>query len=58
MKSIKVNVTIGLIKKLNTLLRYDLLELFEAFLKFHLDHGGIVFDTIHNSFSHRKLKKV
>ena len=57
MTSIKVNLTIGLIKNLHTLLRYDLLTV-RLSSRLDLDYGGIIFGESHNSSSHRKLKNV
>ena len=55
----KINKTIGLICKLQTLLpRTALITLYKPFVPPHLDYGDIIYDQAHNASFHQKLESL
>ena len=51
----KVNVTIGLIRKLqNILLRPALMTIFKAFVRPHLQYGDVIYDEAYRETFHQK----
>ena len=55
----KINKTIGLIRKLQNLLpRLDLITLYKAFVRPHLDYGDILYDQARNESFHLKLESI
>ena len=55
----KVYKTIGLLRKLQkTLPRPVLLTMYKAFVRPHLDYGGIIYDEAYNETFHKKLESI
>ena len=55
----KVNVTIGLIRKLqNILLRPALMTIFKAFVRPHLQYGDVIYDEAYRETFHQKLESI
>ena len=55
----KTNKAIGLLRKLqNTLPRQALVTIYKAFIRPHLDYGGILYDQAYNASFHQKLEKI
>ena len=55
----KVNVTVGLIRKLqNILLRPALMTIFKAFVRPHLQYGDVIYDEAYRETFHQKLESI
>ena len=55
----KTNKTIGLLRKLqNTLPRQALITIYKAFVRPHLDYGGILYDETYNASFHQKRNNI
>ena len=55
----KVNKTIGIIRKLQTILpRSALLTIYKPFIRPHLDYGDIIYDKVFNESFHDKLESL
>ena len=55
----KINKTIGLIRKLQTLLpRTAFINIYKAFVRPHLDNGDILYDQAFNLFFQSKLESI
>ena len=55
----KTNRTIGLLRKLQSLLpRAALITIYKAFVRPHLDYGGVLYDKAFNSSFHEKLESI
>ena len=53
----KTNKTIGLLKKLSNLLpRQDLVTIYKAFIRPHLDHSDVPYDQAFNNSFHAKME--
>ena len=53
----KVNITIGLLRKLHNILpRPALLIIYKSFITHHLDYGDIMYDEAYNASFHQKLE--
>ena len=59
MVSLKINKTLGLLRKLHNLLsRSALITIYKAFVRLHLDHGDILYDQAYNMSFHQKLESI
>ena len=59
MISLKVNKTLGLLRKLQNLLpRSALIIIYIAFVGTHLDYGDIRYDQAYNMSFHQKLESI
>ena len=55
----KVRKTIGLLRKLNSILPWAVLvTIFEAFVQPYLDYGDVLYDQAFNSVFHDKLESI
>ena len=55
----KVNVTIGLIRKLQNILpRLALMTIFKAFVRPHLQYGDVIYDEAYRETFHQKLESI
>ena len=59
MVSLKICKTLGLLRKLHTLLpRSALITIYKAFVRSHLDYGDILYDQAYNMSFHHKLESI
>ena len=59
MVSLKINKTLGLLRKLHNLLpRSTLITIYKAFVRPHLDYGDILYDQAYNMSFHQKLESI
>ena len=55
----KRNKTIGLLRKLSNLLpRQDLVIIYKAFVRPHLDYGDVLYDQAYNNSFHAKMESI
>ena len=55
----KTNKSIGLLRELqNTLPRQELITIYKAFVRPHLDYGDILSDEAYNASFHQKLENI
>ena len=59
MVSLKINKTLGLLRKLQNLLpRSSLITIYEAFVRSHLDYGNIIYYQVYSIPFHQKLETI
>ena len=59
MVSLKINKTLGLLRKLQNLLpRSALITIYEAFVRSHFDYGNIIYYQVYSISFHQKLETI
>ena len=57
--AIKVNKTIGLLRKLQNILpRLALMTIYKALVRPHLGYGDVIYDEAYNETFHQKLESI
>ena len=55
----KINKTIGLLRKLQTLLpRAPLITIYKSFIRLHLDYGDMIYDQTFNMSLQQKMETI